>query len=156
MIHLARLRLCTTDKRQSCCQLHLWKHLLHILLHADTVLDQHHQRVFFQERWQKFGQQTIVHRLQPDQHHVTLRHVARSSIGIHMWQMKTAVARIHLQTTLLHILIVAVGKEMHLLARMCQLRSIKATDGTHSNHSVSHLSLLFWGTKVVKTERRTK
>ena len=43
--HQAWLRLGRADKGQSCSQLHLRKHLLHILFHANAVLDEHHQRL---------------------------------------------------------------------------------------------------------------
>ena len=138
MIHLSGFCFRTTDKCQSSSQLHLWKHFLHIFFNANAVLNQHHQCILFQQRWQQFWEQVIVHRLQSHQHHITLRHILCAPIGIHILQMETPIAWIHQQSVLLHKIIIPMEKEMHFLPRLCQLRPIIATNGTCSYNSVSH------------------
>ena len=124
MIDFSRLCLGRADEGQTGRQLHVGEHLLHILLHPNAVLDEHHQRLIVEQWRQQRLQFAIVHRFQAYQHHVALRHVLRIQIGIYIIQMKRTVAGVYLQTVLFHIFIVAVEQEMYLLSCMSQFCSI--------------------------------
>ena len=89
--------------------------------------------------WQQRLQLAVVHRLQTHQHHVALRHVIRRLIGAYIRQMKRAIAGVYLQAVLFHILIIAVQQEMYFLSCMSQFSSIKTSNGTSADDSVSHI-----------------
>ena len=140
MIHAPRLCLGRADKGKSRHQLRVGKHLLHVGLHADTVLYQHHHGTLVQKGRQQFRKQVVVDGLQPHQHHVALRHILRILIDIDMLQVKRAVAGIDLHTTFLHKLIVTMRQEVYLLSAISQLAAIIASDGSDSDDSVSHFA----------------
>ena len=55
MIDTSRFCLGRTDERQTCGELYVGEHLLHILLDTDTVLDEYHQRPRTQQRGQQIA-----------------------------------------------------------------------------------------------------
>ena len=77
-------------------------------------------------------QQVIVHRLQPHNDYVRLRHVGRSVVSVDMRQVEVAVARIHSQPMLHNVCVVAVQEKVNLKPSVCQAASVIAADGSHS------------------------
>ena len=137
--HPSRFRLRRADESQSGSQVNLGKHFLHIGLHADAILYEHHHRFGVEQWWQERWKEMVVHRLEAHQYHVALRHVAGMGIRPDVVEMEVTVARIHLQSVLLHIFIILVKKEMYLISRLCEHGTIVAANRSCSDNTVRHL-----------------
>ena len=70
--------------------------------------------------------------------------------------MERAVAGVHLQAVLFHILIVAVQQEVHLLSCMSQFRSVIPADGPSTYNSVSHISFTIPKKLLQKYEKKAE
>ena len=91
MADAARFSLSRADECQASHQRNIGEGLLNIRLHADSVLNHHHNSLLV-EQWRKqVGQQMIVHRLQAHQDDVASRHFAGGAMGKHIVEMKRAV-----------------------------------------------------------------
>ena len=86
----------------------------------------------------------VIRRFQPHDHHIALRHILDMLIHVDMIEMEGTVAGIDLHAMFLHILIIAMRQEVHLLPAISQLAAVIAADGSHSDDSVLHICSLFW------------
>ncbi len=77
-----------------------------------------------QKRRQQTGKQTVVYRFQTHQNHIALRHLVCRIVGIYVIKMKTAVARINLQSACNNIVVVAMEQKVHILAGLSQLCAV--------------------------------
>ena len=140
----AGLGLRRADEGEACCQGNAREHPLHVGLHADAVLDEHHEGGGLEQRRKEVAKQGVVVGLQPYEHHVARRHRARVLIDMGIRQMEVAQVGANLQPVLPDVFVVAVKQEVDFLSAPCQFRTVVAADGAGANHSVSHVSCVFF------------
>ena len=153
VVYLPRSGLSRADERQSGCQLQVREHLLHVVLHADAVLYEHHECVVMKQRWQQALQQVVVDGLQSYEHHVALRHVLYIIIYIRVLKTERTVAGVHLQSVGLDVVVVAMEQEVHLLSVVGELGSVVAADGSCAYNCIFHGRSLSFSLSVVLPER---
>jgi hypothetical protein len=72
----------------------------------------------------------VLRALEPDDRHVALGHVLRSSMSVHVGEMKVPELTVDSQSMLEHVLVVTVQEEMNIEPLSGHKPAIKATEGS--------------------------